>query len=468
MKRKAILAFVLCLALAGCGTKQDAVYVQSVERLASAGGIAPGDRFLGLVVSEHTAEITRDSEKTIQELMVKEGDDVKKGQALFSYDTEELQLSLDKKNLEAAQLQSTIESSQEKIRTLERERQSVTGTARLQYTVEIQSAQVDMKEAELKLKTKQDEVKKAEELLNNSTVTSPITGRVQKINESATTDDSGKPAAYIVIQQSGSYRVKGVLGELQRGSLREGDRVKMTPRTGGDGSWTGKITLVDYENPSQGSDTDRYMGTSSDEMTSASKYPFYVSLDSTDGLLLGQHLYIERNTDDDTPGVGVSGAFLCYNEDGSAYVWAEKNGKLEKRAVTLGTYNPDTDVQKITEGLSYDDYIAYPDPDLCKPGAPTTHDMPVEDTDSGMDGGMDSGMDGGMDSGMDGGMDSGMDGGMDSGMDGGMDSGMDGGMDSGMDGGMDSGMDGGMDSDMDSGMDSADTPATEGLEGGGA
>ena len=410
MKRKAILAFVLCLALAGCGTKQDAVYVQSVERLASAGGIAPGDRFLGLVVCEHTSEITRESEKTIQELMVKEGDDVKKGQALFSYDTEELQLSLDKKNLEAAQLQSTIESSQEKIRTLERERQSVTGTARLQYTVEIQSAQVDMKEAELKLKTKQDEVKKAEELLNNSTVTSPITGRVQKINESATTDDSGKPAAYIVIQQSGSYRVKGVLGELQRGSLREGDRVKMTPRTGGDGS------LVDYENPSQGSDTDRYMGTSSDEMTSASKYPFYVSLDSTDGLLLGQHLYIERNTDDDTPGVGVSGAFLCYNEDGSAYVWAEKNGKLEKRAVTLGTYNPDTDVQKITEGLSYDDYIAYPDPDLCKPGAPTTHDMPVEDTDSGMD----------------------------------------------------SGMDGGMNSDMDSGMDSADTPATEGLEGGGA
>ena len=246
MKRKAILAFVLCLALAGCGTKQDAVYVQSVERLASAGGIAPGDRFLGLVVSEHTAEITRDSEKTIQELMVKEGDDVKKGQALFSYDTEELQLSLDKKNLEAAQLQSTIESSQEKIRTLERERQSVTGTARLQYTVEIQSAQVDMKEAELKLKTKQDEVKKAEELLNNSTVTSPITGRVQKINESATTDDSGKPAAYIVIQQSGSYRVKGVLGELQRGSLREGDRVKR------DAHGMGRFVLAEPEESETG------------------------------------------------------------------------------------------------------------------------------------------------------------------------------------------------------------------------
>ncbi len=71
----------------------------NVERLAAMGGIAPGNRFLGLVVSEHTAEISRDADKTIQELLVKEGDDVKEGQALFSYDTEELQLNLDKKTV---------------------------------------------------------------------------------------------------------------------------------------------------------------------------------------------------------------------------------------------------------------------------------------------------------------------------------------------------------------------------------
>ena len=225
MRRSAIaaLACALCLTLTACGSSGNAVYVQSVERLAALGGIAPGDRFLGLVVSEHTAEITKDGERTIEELLVKEGDDVKESQALFSYDTEELQLNLDKKNLEAAQLRSTIETSQEKIKTLERERAGLTGTAKLQYTVEIQSAQVDMKEAELKLKTKEDEVKKAEELLNNATVVSPITGRVQKIDENGSTDSNGKPAAYITIQQSGSYRVKGVLGELQRGSLKEGD-----------------------------------------------------------------------------------------------------------------------------------------------------------------------------------------------------------------------------------------------------
>ena len=379
-KRAAALVFALCLMLTACGGSGTAVYVQSVERLAAMGGIAPGNRFLGLVVSEHTAEITRDAEKTIEELLVKEGDDVKEGQALFSYDTEELQLNLDKKNLELQQLKSSIETFKEKIATLERERAGLTGTAKLQYTVEIQSAQVDQKEAELKLKTKEDEVKKAQTLLDNATVVSPITGRVQKINENDTTGSDGKPAAYITIQQSGSYRVKGVLGELQRGSLKEGDRVKLTSRTDDSTVWTGTVTLVDYENPTQGSDTDRYYGNSSDEMTTASRYPFYVALDSTDGMLLGQHLYIELDTGTDAPGLGISGAFLCYNEDGSAYVWAEKNGKLEKRAVTLGDDDPDTDVQKITEGLSVEDYIAYPDPELCQSGAPTTHDQPAIET----------------------------------------------------------------------------------------
>ena len=382
MKRKlaGLLVCALCLTLSACGSDGTAVYVQSVERLAAMGGIAPGNRFLGMVVSEHTAEINRDADKTIAELLVKEGDDVTEGQALFSYDTEELQLNLDKKNLELQQLKSSIETYKQKIATLEKERDTVSGTARLQYTVEIQSAQVDQKEAELKLKTKEDEVKKAQELLDNSTVVSPITGRVQKINENDTTGSDGKPAAYIVIQQSGSYRVTGVLGELQRGSLKEGDRVKLVPRTEDNAVWTGSVTLVDYENPSQGSETDRYMGMASDEMSTASKYPFYVALDSTEGLMLGQHLYIELDTGDDAPGVGISGTFLCYNEDGSAYVWAEKGGKLEKRAITLGEYDPMTDVQKVTEGLSMEDYIAYPDPELCRSGVPTTHDQPVAET----------------------------------------------------------------------------------------
>ena len=186
--KKMLLIFilVLSLALSGCGSGSGGVYVQSVEALSSMSGIAPGDHFLGMVVSEHVTEIKKDSDKAVKELLVKEGDDVKKGQELFSYDTEELQLNLDKKTLELEQLKASIETYKSQIKQLEQERAAVSGSERMRYTLEIQSTQVDMKEAELKIKTSERAVEDAATLLENSTVVSPIDGRVQNINESGT------------------------------------------------------------------------------------------------------------------------------------------------------------------------------------------------------------------------------------------------------------------------------------------
>ncbi len=376
-----LCAVCVSAALTGCGSGSS-VYVQSVERLSALGGIAPGDRFAGLVVSENVAEISRDAEKTIEQLLVKEGDDVKEGQELFSYDTEELQLNLDKLQLEQEQLNASIESYKTQLEQLERDRTTVGEASKLQYTLEIQSTQVDLKEAELKVKTKENEVKKAQELLDNAVVTSPITGRVQKISENGT-DQNGEPLPYITIQQSGAYRIKGIIGELQRGGIVEGDRVKILSRTDDSAIWGGTVTLVDYENPSQGNDYDRYYGMSADEMTASSKYPFYVELDTTEGLLLGQHVYLELETEEgETAGPSISMSFLSYEEDGSAYVWAESRGKLEKRAVTLGEMNDMQGTVEITSGLTLEDYIAFPDPELCVEGASTTHDQVTVETEA--------------------------------------------------------------------------------------
>lgn len=378
-----ILACCLCLTMAGCGSGT-AVYVQSVEALASLGGIAPGDRFQGIVVSENVTEISKDSDKTIEQLLVKEGDDVTEGQELFSYDMDALKLTLDKQRLELEQLKATIENYESQITTLERERNSASANARLQYTIEIQTAQLNLKEAEMNVKTKEAEVLASETLMENATVVSPVSGRVQSISDSGM-DNYGNPVAYITIQQAGSYRVKGVLGELQRGGITEGTRMKLFSRTDANTYWTGIVTLVDYESPYQGSDSDRYYGISSDEMSSSSKYPFYVELDDTQGLLLGQHLYLELDSDgEDSAGVRISSAFFCYEEDGSAYVWAEKRGKLEKRAVTLGEYDPMQDTYEVTEGLTAEDYIAFPDAQLCQEGAATTRDQTVQETEGGM------------------------------------------------------------------------------------
>ena len=371
-----VLAAALLLALCGCAEGGTAVYVQSVAKLADIGGIAPGDRFGGIVVSENVAEVNKDSDKTIEELLVKAGDDVTEGQVLFSYDTDQLQLALDKQRLEKEQLEASIENYKDQIKDLEKQRKKVAESSQLQYTVQIQSLQVDLKEAELNLKAKEQEVAKSENVLQNAEVKSPVTGRVQEINENGT-DNYGRPMAYITIQQSGSYRVKGILGELQRGGIMEGARMRIVSRTDESVYWLGTVSLVDYENPSQENPNDMYYGMNSNEMTTSSKYPFYIELDNTDGLMLGQHVYLEVEKEaGEEAGIPVSLAFICYDDDGSAYVWAENGrGKLEKRVVTLGTPNDMMGTVNVIDGLTEEDYIAFPDYELCKEGAPTTHEV---------------------------------------------------------------------------------------------
>ena len=375
----AVLAIVMLLSLVGCGSKEGAVYVQSVAELANLGGIAPGDRFAGIVVSENVAQVQKDGEKTIAELLVKEGDDVKEGDPLFSYDTEELELALAKQELELEQLKASIENYKEQIAELEKQSQWVGGTDKLQFTIQIQSTQVDLKEAELNLKTKEVEVTRSKDILENATVVSPVTGRIQSINENGM-DNYGNPLAYISIQQAGAYRVKGTLGELQRGGIMEGSRIKITSRTDESLSWSGTVTLVDYENPTQGSNNNMYYGVMSDEMTSSSKYPFYVELDGSEGLILGQHVYLELEVEEaETSGPSISMSFIAYEEDGSTYVWAENRGKLEKRPVTVGEMNYMTGAVEILAGLTEEDYIAFPDMELCVVGARTTREVVEEE-----------------------------------------------------------------------------------------
>lgn len=123
MKKWMALCLVLAvmLTVTACGESENAVYVQKVSDLVQMGAIAPGDKFAGIVVSENITEIQKDQQMVVDELMVREGDDVTEGQTLFSYDTEQLQLSLDKQRLELEQLNATIDNYEDQIKELEKD-----------------------------------------------------------------------------------------------------------------------------------------------------------------------------------------------------------------------------------------------------------------------------------------------------------------------------------------------------------
>ncbi len=375
MKKAAawLLAGCLILGLTACAQKQTHVFVQKVENLSQMGGIGANDRFGGIVVSESVTEIEKDDDKAIDQVYVRKGDEVSAGQELFSYDTEQIQLSLDKQRIELEQLESSIESYAAQIEQLEKDRErSWSSSDKLKYTLQIQTNQIDLKEAQLNLKTKQTEVQKSEHLLANAVVTSPVDGRITALGDEQT-DNYSESKAYITIQQTGSFRVKGTLNEMQMGSIIEGDRIRVESRLDETEFWMGTVTLVDYENPTQGSSSYYYID--SDEMSNSSRYPFYVEMDRIDGMLLGQHVYlsVEQEQTEELTGLLLSSAFIAYDQEGNPFVWADNGrGSLEQRNIELGEYDGASDAYQILSGLDEADYIAFPDDSVCTVGAPTT------------------------------------------------------------------------------------------------
>ncbi|MBS6510505.1 MAG: efflux RND transporter periplasmic adaptor subunit, partial [Clostridiales bacterium] len=107
--------------------------------------------------------------------------------------------------------------------------------------------------------------------------------------------------------------------------------------------------------------------------TSASKYPFYVELESSENLLMGQHVYIEPDLGQGAQkeGIWLPSAYLMMEEE-KAFVYAANTwGKIEKRSVELGEYDETADSYEILKGVDLEDRIAFPE-DFIKAGMGVT------------------------------------------------------------------------------------------------
>lgn len=363
------LALGLC---AGCASSGggEAVSVESVSMITGVGAAGLADSYAGKVVSGETAELKKDADKTVLEVYVEEGDMVKAGDVLFSYDTEAMQLSLDKLYLDRESYENTIAAAENEIAELESQRSKAGSSDQLSYTLQIDARRADIREAEYNMALKDKEIETMEASMQKTEITSPIDGRVMSAGSADDTGDltggmGGDTAsdAFVTVMDVSSYRVEGHINELNRGAITEGMRVIVRSRTDASRIWTGVIDSIDWEKPVSNTSGNNFYYGDTDDMTSSSKYPFYVVLDSTDDLLLGQHVYIEPDLGqaEEAPGLMLPGWYIA---DGG-FVWAaDARGKLEKRAVELGEYDSEADEYEILSGLDYTDYIAFPTDDL--------------------------------------------------------------------------------------------------------
>lgn len=347
-------------------------YVMPIRDVNSAANTVSDLQFSGVVEPQETKEIKLDTSKTVSEIAVQEGDHVNAGDPLFTYDVESMQLELQQGNVEIERMENEIASNKQQITQLESEKKNAGEDDKLTYTTQIQSLQTDIAKSEYDIKTKKIELEKLQNTINNATVKAEITGTVQSLKTVEQLQSDGTDVL-MKIMSDGEFRVKCTISEQNIQSIYQDEPMVLRSRVD-DSSWKGTISEISTE--ADNSQNNSMMYGSSDDMTTASKYPFYVTLDSSDGLMLGQHLLVSMDdmSDDsiDKSGIWLYSDYVLTDEDGRSYVWAaDKKDRLEKREVEVGQTDDTAGDCEIKSGLSEDDMIAFPS-DSYQEGMKTT------------------------------------------------------------------------------------------------
>ena len=354
---------LLISACAGCGkNRAEEVMVDSVADICGMGSVGLADRFAGVVSPQGETKIKKNDDNAVKEILVSVGDTVKEGDVLFTYDTDQLSMDIQSAQLELQKYNNEIKANKEEKAQLEKEKKSAPDDQQLEFTTEIQIRDANIREANSEIASANNRIQSLQKQLNNASVKATAAGRVQSINENGGTDDMGNELPFITIVQTDGYRVKGYINESNADALSEGMSVIIRSRVSDD-TWKGTISMVDMGNPSQ---NQSYAG--DDETEMSSKYPFYVELEDGEGLMMGQHVYIEpdfgQEAETDPNQINLPSYYIADTDD-KPYVWAQNGrGKLEKRHITIGDYNEELDTYLVSDGLSADDFIAFPDDSL--------------------------------------------------------------------------------------------------------
>lgn len=364
------LVLIMLLSLSACAEEAEGVPVQRANELLSA---AAGERYAAMVVSEDVTDIKRDAGKSIAETYVAVGDTVKAGDKLFSYDLEALELEHEKQVLELEKMKNEQAGYAEQLVKLEQQLSRTYNEAdKSRLTLEINTLKTTQLETDYQIIAKENSIADLEQTLANVDVVSPVDGTVRAVNE-----EEGAQS-YISIQQEGAYRIKGSLNEMNMyNGLMPGVRVRAYSRVDSGVYWDGTVLSIDTDSPTQDENSYWYGG---DTMTTSSGYAFYVELDSVEGLLLGQHVYVELAPAEEKEGLWIPESFFAsfgFDEQSgetTATMWvAGSDGKLAERSVVLGMYDAMSFSYEIVSGLEGEEYVADPLDPACAAGAAVSY-----------------------------------------------------------------------------------------------
>ncbi len=370
MKKKfflGVVSSVLIITVIGAGIwswrdgKKDEreVYVSNVAGMQLTMGSGLWNRYTGVAETQQTWDLEFQSDKNIAEWYVEEGQEVAEGTALFRYDTAKTQESLAQIQLDLETIANDKQNLHQQIEALEKAKQKAEKEEQVSYDIELLNAQASLKTKDLEEMNKRKEMESLQKVVDTATVSSPIAGMIKSLNKTGDKRNSnGEMAPFVSVVGTGGIRIKGMVNELNVASLEKDASVIVRSRADERMTWKGTISQIDVKAPQNSMNM-----SGSGEST---QYPFYVNMENTDGLMLGQHVLVEMDygQEEEREGIWLD-EFMIVDSDTMPYVWADNgNGKLEKRNVVLGEYDKERSQYEITSGLSQSDWITFPENNL--------------------------------------------------------------------------------------------------------
>ena len=341
------------------------IYVMSLADIMGDNSSYSSDVYMGIVEGQESTSITKSSERELDQIYVSEGDTVQEGTPLFSYKTDTLEAENEQSTFDIEGYNLTIADYNREIEKAQSDISKIKGQTdkdkndREDLENKIKGLTTDIAIAENSIQRSNAKIEENKKKIGNSIVKSPVSGMVTKIADDTnpyTTDGS-----FITILAAKEMRVKGQINEQNVWAINVDEPVTLRSRVDESKTWSGTITKIDteskQENPNNG------YGDETSE-NSSTKYPFYITLDDSEGLMMGQHLYIEIGETsapemDFSDGTYIYDYYIAYDSDGKPFVWIDKNGKLTKQSIELGDYYEDQMVYSVS-GISKDTMIAYP------------------------------------------------------------------------------------------------------------
>lgn len=293
------------------------------------------------------------SKGKVKDIAVKEGQEVEKGTALFSYENEEINLQMKQAELDQKMASMRYDQGKKKIDSLKKEIKKAKDSGAGKEVTEpmeeqVSELEIGQKTADLEKEKGQLQAEELKKKQSELTIYSNFAGVVQKLDKDAAQSSAqamgGQGKSFLQIASKDPFQIHGTLTELQKSQIQKDQTFTATAKANSKQKWTGKITEVsEFPTSAEMAQAGGAEGTQN-----MSQYTYKASLDGQEGLSPGYHVSLQVNLENKKM-IAVPSKSIV-EKDGEPFVYVEEKGKLRKQNVKKGS--TDGDWTEVLEGVT--------------------------------------------------------------------------------------------------------------------